>query len=131
MNKYQTSDVIVNKIAQQLDISITSLDEEIKHSLSASRKAALAKADRLSEQSFFNFNWKQSAAFASALIIVVTASVMLFSTDSETLVGNDSIAFLNANYDIADDAIIAEYELLNELEFITWLVEEDNESNAS
>ena len=65
MNKYHSNDFITNKVVQQLDVSITGLDEDIKQSLSASRKAALAKATEHSDQSFFNVNWKQPAAFAA------------------------------------------------------------------
>ena len=70
----------------------------------------------------------RTATFAGALILIVTVSITLFPTNSQTLLGNEHIVFLPADYDVMDDAVIAEYELLNDLEFISWLVEEDNAS---
>ncbi len=140
MTSHKSDDDFANKIVQQLDASITGLDEDIKQSLSASRKAAITKAARVSNQPFFNFNWQQigmsqrarmamrTTAFAGALILIVTVSITLFPTSSSTLLGNEHIVFLPADYDVTDDAVIAEYELLNDLEFISWLVEEDNAS---
>jgi len=130
MNKHEKDDDFANRVSQQLDASITGLDEKIAKRLSASRQHAITKSAS-HKLPFFGSNWKNSSAFVAASLLIVTASITLFSTNTKTLFNNDSNVFLSADYDVTDDEVIAEYELLNELEFLSWLVEEENENNAS
>ncbi len=129
--KLEKADAVVKKITQQLDQSITSLDQNTKESLAASRQAALAEVDRRESQPFFTINWKQTAAFSGALVIMITTAVTVFIGDEQAQFSNEKADFLTVDYGVSDDAVVAEYELLNELEFISWLVEEEHDNNAS
>ncbi|MBL4710949.1 MAG: DUF3619 family protein [Gammaproteobacteria bacterium] len=136
MSKHNPDDNFTNKITQQLDTSITDLDDNIKQRLLANRQNAIAKTNRHAEQSFFtlslsNINWQQSGVFAVTAILIVTASITLFSTDQQSTFDRDKNIYFTADYDVDDDAIIAEYELLDDLEFIAWLVDEENDNDAS
>lgn len=126
MKQRKTNDDFAGKVSQQLDDCLDNLDDEIVQRLRASREKACTETSTYSTKWFFNIGWKQSAVFVSACFLMVTVSVTLFSIGEENIL-------LSSDYDVTDDALIAEYDLLSELEFISWLVEEEhkNENNAS
>jgi len=126
MKKHKADGDFAGMVSQQLDDCLDNLDDEIMQRLRTSREKACTETPDRSGDWLFNVNWKQSVVFISACFLIVTVSVTLLSIDEENIL-------LSNNFDATDEALIAEYDLLNDLEFISWLVEEEykNESNAS
>lgn len=133
MNKHKSDGAFENKISQQLDNCLTGIDENIKQRLSANRQQVLTKAKTYPARSIFSYGWKPSSALAVMSLLLVTASISLFSTDDNTAFNNENNLFLTTDYNSLDDAVISDYELLSDLEFISWLLDEEyqDENNAS
>lgn len=126
MNKHDAEDVFTGKVRKHLDEDITSLDAEVSERLAANRKSVIDNLTQTPSRKLFDFNWQQSAPFAAASLLILTASISLFTLNDASLTDVENNILLSNDYDTNDDAVIAEYELLNDLEFISWLMEEEN-----
>jgi hypothetical protein len=130
MNRHKPDDVFINKVTQQLDESIDDLDEDISQRLASRRQQAVTLATSQKSNlpnSIFNFVSRPAAVFSLASLLVISLSIALFDIDSRTIFNTSDNVLLQAGYDVNDDDVIAEYELLNDLEFISWLVVQENE----
>lgn len=102
---------VVSQVRDALDDSVKRIDAETSQRITAARQAALAKAPkRFSMPKFF-------AATATALSIFV--AVLLVNTQLNQNLETESVEAIEL---IASQDTIDLYE---ELEFYTWLVEED------
>ena len=106
-NKYNSDDKLLLKINQQLDDSIETLDAGTLSKLNQARHHALE------QPSSRHFNWMLPAALASILIIS-SLWMINYPTHTQQQAGI-------ASYDEYD-----EMELINDIEFISWLADQDD-----
>ncbi len=97
---------MIDRLGRSLDDSVDNLDAATLSRLNQARQQAL---ETRSQQ---RTNWLMATAFASVLLVV--GSVMLSNTTTHT---PDEAAY------IAD---IDDLELIDDLEFVSWLAEQDN-----
>jgi len=126
MNKHDAEDVFTDKVRKHLDEDTADLDAEVSKRLAANRKSVIDNLIQTPPRKLFDFNWQQSAPFAAASLLILTASISLFTVNDVSLTDVENNILLSNDYDTNDDAVIAEYELLTDLEFISWLMEEEN-----
>lgn len=122
MNKHDPDEKLISDVIQQLDSSIDNLDEDITQRLKHSRKQAVNNVFD-SNGALLKFLLNPAATFATLSLIIVTASIILITENHSSL--NDDVLAMSADYNIEDDNIISEYELLSDLEFISWLIEQE------
>lgn len=133
MNNNDLSGKVAKQIARQLDNSADSLDDDIKQRLAYSRQTAVDNAGKRSNFSLW-FDRSFAPTFAVASLLIISASIILLPVDNSNVVEESLLisAEHEIEYKTEDDDIVAEYELLNDLEFISWLIDEEyqDESNA-
>jgi len=125
MKQHKTNDDLLADITQRLDDSLHSLDNNIIQNLAADRKKVISTMPYKRTNGTFKISLKQAGVFASACFFIIAASITLFSAENENNI------FLSTAYDVTDDGIIIDYDLLNNLEFILWLSEEENKNENS
>ena len=96
-----------------LEQSIEHLDAYTLSRLNQARHRALAQAQR---PRLFASQWVKAATFA-ILVVTVINGWMLFSTPDVPRPNTEDLELVIANDD---------FELLQDLEFIAWMIEEDN-----
>ena len=133
MKQHRTDDDFISEITRRLDEDAANLDTDISNRLSANRRCVIDNISDTPDGFLAGFSWQHTTAFMAASLLVLVTSVFLLSIDERPSSETDNNILVNADYNIDDDAVIAEYELLNDLEFISWLIEEENtdENNAS
>ena len=102
-------------VADSLDTSIEHLDASTLSRLNQARQNALAHADR---PRLLNTQWLKAGAFALLLVTIFNGWLFLSAPDREQIDTND-FELIVANED---------YELIQELDFIAWMIEEENAS---
>lgn len=122
MNIHDPDEKLISDVIQQLDSSIDNLDEDVTQRLKYSRKQAVNSIFD-SNRGLLKFLLNPAATFAALSLIIVTASIILITENRSNL--NDDAPIIIADYNIEDDDIISEYELLSDLEFISWLIEQE------
>lgn len=100
---------------QALNDSIDKLDAQTLSRLNQARQKALSKNERTL---FANIPWLPAGSLAMLSIAVVVGSLLLSSPDI-SFNNLDEAEFMASNEDI---------ELMEDLEFIAWLIEEENAS---
>jgi len=109
-------EIIVSKVCDALDDSVQRIDAETLHRITEARQTALAKAPK--HFSLKNFSMpKLFTAAATAMSLFI--AVMIVNTQFNQSIENESVEEIEL---IASQDTLDLYE---ELEFYTWLVEED------
>jgi len=111
-------DTDINKVLQEsviesLDESIEHLDAHTLSRLNQARHHALAEKPRL-----LNPLWLKAGAFAVLLVTVINGW-LLFSTSKIQPMNTDDFEMIVASED---------YELIQELDFVAWMIEEEHAS---
>jgi len=109
-NQNRSEDKLVSQVCEALDDSVQRIDAETNQSIIAARQQALA-------QSFKRFTMPKIFAAATALSIFV--AVLLVNTQFNPFVDAENTQ--SVELAATPDTI----ELYEELEFYTWLVDED------
>ena len=116
---------ILKKSKQALDESVEHLDAQTLSRLNQARQKALSQKTHVfplniswANISWKNISWAPASAFA-ALSIAIIASSLFLSTPNNTLTSADEVEFMASNEDL---------ELMEDLEFVAWLIEQDNAS---
>ncbi len=112
-----------NKVDQVLhQIAVDSLDSSIEHldaptlsRLNQARNNALAHADR---PRLLDSQWLKAGAFALLLVTIFNGWLFISESGMEQL-DTDDFELIVANDD---------YELIQDLDFVTWMIEEENAS---
>jgi len=115
-----THDTDVNKVLQQsvidaLDDSIEHLDAYTLSRLNQARHRALAQAEK---PRLFNPQWLKAATFAVLLATVINGW-LFFSTPNIQHMNTDDFELIVANED---------FELLQDLDFVAWMIEQEHAS---
>jgi len=114
------SDVFEKRAKQLLDERANGLDGTTSSMLQQARNRALESVG----QSSFNWsNWGVSVAVAASLMLSVIYLYSPFGTTD----GTGVVVFDN----VQEEAIAAEMELIDDLDFIAWLVLQENENDES
>jgi len=112
MNK---SDNFENKAKEYLDSSINQLSPDITRRLQMARYAALEKAEKKSKTFWLSLPKALAAATAVAIISISLFMNVNFDNTAETVLAMESeMEILTSNENL---------ELMEDLEFIQWLVE--------
>lgn len=98
-----------------LDSSIEHLDARTLSRLNQARHNALAHADRPRP---LNSQWLKAGAFALLLVTIFNGWLFMSGPDMEQM-NTDDFELIVANED---------YELIRELDFVAWMIEEENAS---
>ncbi len=112
---YDTEDdqALKNLLIESLDNSVEHLDAQTLSRLSQARHRALAQVKR---PRLYESQWFKTAGFVVVAVTVVNAWLM-FSTPTVQQMNTDDFEILIANED---------FELVQELDFIAWMIEEDH-----
>jgi len=110
MNKAQLKSVI-----ESLDESVEHLDAHTLSRLNQARQRALAQAEK---PRLLNPQWLKAATFAVLLVTVINGW-QFFSTPNNQLMNTDDFEMVIANDD---------FELLQDLDFVAWMIEEEHAS---
>lgn len=115
-----THDTDVNKVLQKtviesLDNSIEHLDAYTLSRLNQARQHALAQAEK---PRWFNPQWLKAGAFAVLLVTVINGW-LFFSTSTIQQMNSDDFELIIASED---------FELLQELDFVAWMIEQEHAS---
>jgi hypothetical protein len=110
MNKAQLKSVI-----ESLDESVEHLDAHTLSRLNQARHRALAQAEK---PRLLNPQWLKAATFAVLLVTVINGW-QFFSTPNNQLMNTDDFEMVIANDD---------FELLQDLDFVAWMIEEEHAS---
>jgi hypothetical protein len=110
MNKAQLESVI-----ESLDESVEHLDAHTLSRLNQARHRALAQAEK---PRLLNPQWLKAATFAVLLVTVINGW-QFFSTPNNQLMNTDDFEMVIANDD---------FELLQDLDFVAWMIEEEHAS---
>lgn len=102
-------------VVDSLDTSIEHLDASTLSRLNQARQHALAHADR---PSLLNTQWLKAGAFALLLVTIFNGWLFVSGPDMEQI-DTDNFELIIANED---------YELIRELDFVAWMIEEENAS---
>ena len=102
-------------VVNSLDESIEHLDAHTLSRLNQARHRALDQAKR---PVLFNSQWLKAATFA-VLIVTVINGWLFLSTPNIQQMHPDDLELILANED---------FELLQELDFVAWMIEEENAS---
>lgn len=102
-------------VVNALEDSIEHLDAHTLSRLNQARHHALAQADK---PRLLNTQWLKAGAFAVLLVTVING-VLIFSTPNVQHMDTDAIELIVANDD---------YELLQNLDFVAWMIEEEHAS---
>lgn len=114
-NSNENDQQFVKQVCENLDASLERIDAETRHKLITAREKALAQ-----RQPIFTFNWSNAAfatAFTVALAILIVTTQLPFTTNN--VLEEEGIEAMELM--AAQDTL----ELYEELEFYTWLAEED------
>ena len=116
-NRHDTNvDQLLHKTAvESLDDSIEHLDAHTLSRLNQARHNALAYADR---PRLLDSQWLKAGAFAVLLVTVINGWQFLSGPDIEHM-HTDDFELIVANED---------YELMQDLDFVAWMIEEENAS---
>jgi polysaccharide pyruvyl transferase WcaK-like protein len=98
-----------------LDSSIEHLDAGTLSHLNQARHKALSHARR---QRLLDSQWLKAGAFALLLVTIFNGWLFMSDTGMEQM-NTDDFELIVANED---------YELIQELDFVTWMIEEENAS---
>jgi hypothetical protein len=104
-----------NLLTGSLDHSVEHLDAHTLSRLSQARHRALGQVKR---PRLFDSQWLKAASFA-VLVVTVVNGWLLFSTPEVQQMNTDDFEILIANED---------FELVQELDFVAWMIEEDHAS---
>jgi hypothetical protein len=118
MSKNYTTDedkAVQNLLVESLEHSIEHLDAHTLSRLNQARHQALARAER---PRLLNSQWLKAATFA-VLVVTVINGWMLLTTPDVPRMNTDDFEMLIANED---------FELVQDLDFIAWMIEEDHAS---
>jgi len=128
----------VNSINQSLDESVQDLDAETRSQLNQIRQKAIAIKSGRSKESVFNLRFLSvgSIAVAAAVVTlwVVTPTTLTISTPTGDGVSPSPVAMSGEMVeDLLEDYWQEDPELMEELEFVAWLVDEEmmNEESSS
>ena len=102
-------------VVDSLDTSIEHLDAHTLSRLNQARQKALAHADR---PRLLNSQWLKAGAFALLLVIIFNGWLFMSGPDMEQM-DTDDLELIVANED---------YELIRELDFVAWMIEQENTS---
>ncbi|MBT8130141.1 MAG: hypothetical protein KJP10_09115 [Gammaproteobacteria bacterium] len=102
-------------VVDSLDTSIEHLDASTLSRLNQVRHNALDHADR---PRLLDSQWLRAGAFALLLVTIFNGWLFVSSPDMEQI-DTDDFELIVANED---------YELIRELDFVAWMIEEDNAS---
>ena len=109
----ESNQALVEKVCENLDASLQRMDAETQHKLIAAREKALTQ-----RASLFTFNWPK-AALAAACSVALAILVITTQFSTQSLLQGEGVEVLELT--AAQDTL----ELYEELEFYTWLAEED------
>jgi hypothetical protein len=105
---------VVLQVCEVLDVSVSHIDAETSHLIVAARKKALARAPE-------KFSWpKLLVATATAFSIFI--AVILVNKQFNQPLETDNLEAIELVANVADQDAIDLYE---DLEFYTWLVDQD------
>jgi hypothetical protein len=104
-----------NLLTGSLDHSVEHLDAHTLSRLSQARHRALSQVKRPRP---FDPQWLRAASFA-VLVVTVVSGWLLFSTPKVQQMTTDDFEMLIANED---------FELVQELDFVAWMIDEDHAS---
>ncbi len=104
-----------NILVESLEHSVEHLDANTLSRLNQARHRALDQARR---PRLFGSQWLKAATFAVLLVTVINGW-LLFTTPDVQHMNTDDIELLLANED---------FELLQELDFVAWMIEEEHAS---
>jgi len=116
-NKHDTDTdkALLKSVTGALDQSIEHLDGHTLSRLNQARHRALAQTEK---PRFFNAQWIKAGAIA-AVIITLVNGWMMFSSPNNQQFNTDGFDLVVANED---------FELMQELEFIAWMIEQEHAS---
>jgi hypothetical protein len=111
----ETDDTQLRSVVDALDESVEQLDARTLSNLNRARHQALASAE---QPRLFKPSWLPAGSVA-ALFVAVMAGLLLFSTPDKTNMSPDEFELIVANED---------FELMQDLDFVVWMIEQDNAS---
>ena len=116
-NKYDSDvdEVLLKSVVESLNNSIEHLDANTLSRLNQARHRALALAEK---PRLLNPQWLKAATFAVLLVTVINGW-QFFSTPNNQLMNTDDFEMVIANDD---------FELLQDLDFVAWMIEEEHAS---
>jgi hypothetical protein len=107
--------LLCQNAVESLDSSIEHLDARTLSRLNQARHNALAHADR---PRLLDSQWLKAGAFALLLVTIFNGWLFMPDSGMEQM-DTDDFEFIVANED---------YELIQELDFVAWMIEEENAS---
>ena len=114
-NDTKMNKLIQESVIKSLDESVEHLDAQTLSRLNQARHHALAQADK---PRLFNPQWLKAGTFAVLLVTVINAW-LFFSTSNIQQMNTDDFEMIVASED---------YELIQDLDFIAWMIEEEHAS---
>ncbi len=102
-------------LVKSLDHSVEHMDARTLSRLNQARNRAL---DQTGRSHLFNSQWVKAATFA-VLVVTVVNGWLMFTTPDVQQMNTDDFELLIANED---------FELLQDLDFVAWMIEEENAS---
>jgi hypothetical protein len=100
-------------VIESLDESIEHLDAHTLSRLNQARHVALAQTGK---PRLLNSQWLKAGAFAVLLVTIINGW-LLFSTSNIQQLNTDDFDMIVASED---------YELIQDLDFVAWMIEEEN-----
>lgn len=125
--KQQNNNRFAEKVASQLDHDLQQLDDDINQRLATARLKAVAEAGTQPGRWHASTIFRPAYAPAFSLAVLFAITVGLYTVIEASR--EEEIPLFSASYTAEADNAIRDYELLTDLEFIYWLVEEENDAS--
>lgn len=117
--KSTNDEALLTSVTNTLDDSVDHLDANTLSRLNQARQRALDGKRR----SFFSAFWLPATSFAS-ISVVIFAGWLFFTAPQTSLDNFNDAELVAASEDLNDEKL----ELLEDMEFVSWLLEEENAS---
>lgn len=119
---------LVGRVTTELDNAEAELSENVKADISHARMNALREARALKEKSANKSQWFKQPSFAVATPAAVAVLVtVLISYDGGEAIPMLPVELITGEVTTDDLALVENIEFAQDLEFATWLAEQDQE----